>query len=134
MNKFHGPGMALLKVYARDTTIIYLTEEFLEVCTALMPHPCLWEELGLIACLHDTVGEVDVLTETHLRESSELKINVSAYAHIKGPWIELIQLCLTSTDTASGEERGHRVADGFLYWGKGVVGSIGTAEACECRV
>ena len=43
MNEFHSAGMAFLEVYARDTTIIYLAEELPEVCTALMPYPCLWE-------------------------------------------------------------------------------------------
>ena len=118
MYEFHCAGMAFLEVYARDTTIIYLAEELPEVSATLVPYPCLWEETGLVACLYDTVGEIDILTEAHLRESSELQIYVSAYAHIKGSWIELIELCLASTDTASGEEGCHRVADGLLHRGK----------------
>ena len=128
MNQFHGARVALLKIDARYTTIIYLTEEFAEVGATLVPHPCFWEQLWLIASLHDTVGEIDILAKAHLREATQLLIDITTDAHIKGAWEELIQLFLAATNATRGKERRHGIADGLLDRGEGGMGCVGTAE------
>ena len=128
MNQFHGAWMALLQIDTRYTTIIYLTEEFAEVGAALVPHPCLWEQLWLIASLNDTVGEIDILAKAHLRKSTQLLVDITADAHIKGAWEELVELFLAATNATRGKERRHGIADGLLHWSKGGMGCVGTAE------
>ena len=98
MNKLHRTGVALLQVDAGNTAVIDLTEELPEVRAALMPDPRLGEETGLIACLDDAVGEVDVLTEAHLRETAQLQIDITTDAHVIGTGIELVELGLTASD------------------------------------
>ena len=66
VDKLHRTRMALLEIDTGDAAIIDLTEEFLEVRTPFVPHPGLWEELWLIACLDNAIGEVDVLAKAHL--------------------------------------------------------------------
>ena len=58
--------MALLKIDTSDATVVDLPEEFPEVGTTFVPYPGFGKETWLIACLDDTIGEVDVLTKTHL--------------------------------------------------------------------
>ena len=133
MHQLQRAGMPLLEVDARDTAIIYLAEELTEVGAALVPNPCTGEQARLVASLHNTVGEVDVLAEAHLREAAQLQIHIAADAHVERTRIELVQFLLPSANAAGGEETRHRVGDGFLHIGERRMGSIRTAEGI-CRL
>ena len=94
-----------------------------------MPHPCLWKQPAAAACLEDAYGKVDILAETHLRESSETQIDIAADTHVERAWIEFVEFLLSSAYSAGGEEARHRVADGFLCLGERLVCPVGTAES-----
>jgi hypothetical protein len=89
--------VTFLKVDAGNAAVIDLSEELAEVRAALVPHPGLWDEHWPIACLHYTIGEVDVLAKSHLGESPELLVYIPTNAHVEGAWIELIQFFLSSS-------------------------------------
>ena len=131
MYQFQSARMTFLKIDAGDTTVIDLTEELLKVCTALMPHPCLGEEPGLIACLYNTVREIDILAKAHLGETTQLLIHILTDAHVERTGIELVELGLTASDATSGEKGGHRVTDGLLHRGEVGMGSVRTAKGSQ---
>ncbi len=131
VDELQGAGVALLKVDAGDAAVIYLTEKLTEVRTALVPYPGVGEKTWLIACLDDTVGEIDVFAEAHLREATQFQIDITTDAHVIGTGVELVELGFAATDATGSEERGHRVADGLLDRRERGVGSVGTAEGRE---
>ena len=98
-----------------------------------MPHPRVGQQGGLVACLDNAIREVDVFAEAHLREAAQLLIDLTAYAHVVGTGIELVErpLLLAAADAARGEERRHGVRDGFLHRRERRVGGVGTAEGGE---
>ena len=128
MDELQGARVALHEVDAGDAAVVDLTEELTEVGTALVPHPGIGEELGLVAGLDDTVGEIDILAEAHLREAAQLQIDITPDTHVERTGVELVELGLTASDTACGKERGHRVGDGLLDGSEGRVGGVGAAE------
>ena len=130
MYQLERARMAFLQVDTCDTAIVYLSEELAEIRAALMPYPCVWKELWLVACLHDTVAEVDVLAEAHLRETAQLLVDIPADTHIEGTGIELVEFLLASPYSPCSEKGGHRVGDGFLHGSKRGVRSVGTAPTC----
>ena len=66
MYQFQCARMTFGEVDAGDATIEHLTEEFLQVSTSFVPHPCFRNQHRLMSCFYDAVGEVDILAETHL--------------------------------------------------------------------
>ena len=94
-----------------------------------MPYPGIREETGLVACLNDAIGEIDVFTKTHLGETAQLLIDITADAHIERTGIELVELGFSASDATCGEERGHRIADGLLYRCEVGMGCIGAPES-----
>ena len=134
MDEFQGARMAFGQVDAGDAAVVDLTEELPEVRAALVPHPGIGEESGLVACLYDAVGEVDVLTKAHFRETAQLEVDIATDAHVEGTGIELVKFGLAPSDAARGEEGGHGVGDGLLDRRKGGVGSVGAAKGGKIRV
>lgn len=131
VDELQGAGVALLKVDAGDAAVIYLAEELTEIRAALVPYPGVGEKTWLIASLDDTVGEIDVFAEAHLREAAQFQIDITTDAHVKGAGVEFVELGFAAADTTGSEERGHRVADGLLDRRERGVGSVGTAESRE---
>ena len=131
MDEFQGAGMTLRQVDTGDATIVDLTEELTEVRAPLVPYPCLWEESGFVACLHDAVGEVDILAKAHLGKTAQLVIDITTDAHIEGTGVELVEFCLSASDATCGEERGHGVGYGLLNRGKGGMGCIRPPKGCD---
>ena len=74
-----------------------------------MPHPCFGEQAAAAASLEDADGEVDVLAEAHLRESSETFVDVVAHSHVEGTRIKLVELLLSAADATRRKERRHGV-------------------------
>ena len=118
----------LVKVDARYAAVVHLAEELAEVGAPLVPHPCLGEQAAAASGLEYAYAEVDVFAEAHLGEASEAQVDVAAYAHVVGAWVELVELFLASAYSASGEEACHGVAYGLLRVGKRGVRTVGTAE------
>ena len=69
MHELKCAWMTFIEINTCDATIIHLSEKLTEVGSALMPHPCIREQSRLVASLNNTIGEVDVLTKAHLRET-----------------------------------------------------------------
>lgn len=134
MYQFQRTRVALLKIDAGNAAVIDLTEELLKVRAPLMPDPCLGKETGLVACLYDAVGEVDILAKAHLGKTTQLLIYIVADTHVERAGIELVELGLTTSDATSGEEGGHRVADGLLHRGEVGMGSVGPAKGGNLSV
>ena len=58
---------------------------------------------------------------------------MAADAHVKGAGIKLVEFFLAASDASGGEEGSHRVTDGFLHVGEGVMGAVGSSESiCTC--
>ena len=93
-----------------------------------MPDPGLREKTGLITCLYDAVGEVDILAKAHLGETTQLLIDITADAHVKRTGIEFVEFGFSASDATGGEERGHRIADGLLHGCEIGVGCVRTAK------
>ena len=93
--------MALLKINAGNTAVVYLTEEFAEVGTTLVPYPSLRDEGCLIASLDDAIREVDILAKAHLRKASQLLIDLTADAHVIRTGEELVELLAFATTNIS---------------------------------
>ena len=128
MDKLHGTGVQQLQVDAGDAGIAHLAEELAEVGATLVPHPRFGEQATTGASLAQTVAEVDVLAKAHLAETAQLLPEVTAYAHVEGTGIELVELLLATTNASRSEERRHRIADGLLHRREVGVGAIGTAK------
>lgn len=129
MHQLKGARVTLHQIDASNAAIVNLFEELLEIRSALMPDPCLGEKTTTCSTLVDTDTEVDVLTESHLRETTQLLIERPADTHIKGTGIELLVHLFLAAAYATGSEEGrHAVVNGFLHIGETVVGTVGTAE------
>ena len=116
MHQLHGARMAFFQIDACNAAVIDLTEKFTEVGATLVPYPCLRDEGCLITCFNNAIGEVDILTEAHLREATQFLIHLATDTHIIGAREELVKfLAFTSTNAACGKERRHTIGDGFLY-------------------
>ena len=121
--------MALFEIDAGDTAVIYLAEELAEIGTALVPYPSFGDEAWHVACLDNTVREVDILAKAHLGKAAQLLIHIATDAHVERTRVELVELGFSSsTDATSGKKRCHRIADGLLHWCERGMSSIGAAE------
>lgn len=129
MYEFQRFRVFLVKVHACYATVIDLPPEFPEVSAPLVPYPCFGEQSAAFPCFENADGEVDVLAETHLRESSQFHIYVAPDSHIEGAWVELVELLLATPDASGGEERRHGIGDGLLCVGERIVGTVRSAES-----
>ena len=129
-----GAGMAQPEVDACDAGVVDLLEELSECGAALVVDPCCGEEPASCAAFDESVREVDVLAEAHLRESSQTVVDVAADAHVVRPGVELVEpwsvlpFPVASAYASCGEERRHAVVDGFLYGCEPEVCAVGSSE------
>ena len=130
MHKLQTAWMTLHQVDTRNTAVVDLLEELLHISPALMPDPCLGEEAAACPALIYTYAEVNVLAESHLRESAQRFPQISLHTHIEAARIEFsVQLLFAATDASGRKETSHAVADCLLHIRKALMGSIRTAES-----
>ena len=128
MDQFQRVGVFLIEVDACDAAVEHLTPELTEVGAALVVNPCVGEQARLESRLDDANGEVDVFTETHLREAVELVVDLSTDAHVERAGIELVELFLSAANAACGEERRHGIGNGLLHGSERVGRAVGAAK------
>ena len=128
VHQLERSGVELHQIDTGNARVVHLTEELPEVGAPLMPYPCLGEEARRAAGFHDAIRKVDVFAEAHLREAAKLFVDIAADAHVERTGEKLVELLLSTTDAAGGEEGGHRIADGFLHRRERLVGAVGAAK------
>ena len=94
-----------------------------------MKYPSLAKQVTFVTSPYDADTEVDVLTKSHLRETSQLVGHFAKDTHIKTARIELIHLLLAPTNASCSKKGSHRVIDGFLYVRKGIVSFIWSSKS-----
>ena len=95
-----------------------------------MPNPSFREESATCSALVDAQTQVNILAETHGRETAQLTVKAAANAHIERARIELpIHLLFAATNTASREERSHAVTDGLLHICEACVSPVWSAPS-----
>lgn len=125
MNELQTARMPLHEIDAGNAAVVNLLEELLEICTTLVPNPCIGEKATTGATLVDAQAQVDVLAETHGRETAQLPVEAATDAQVEGAWIEpLVHLLLAATNASCSQEGSHAVADSLLHRRKTLVSPV----------
>ena len=90
MNQLEALGIFLIEVYACNAGVVNLFEEFPEVCATFMVNPGIGKETARITALEYADTEINVFTETHAGEATQLLIDLSPHTHIETAGIKLI--------------------------------------------
>lgn len=104
MDNLQAFGIFLVEIDTCNTAVVHLSPELAEVGAPLMPHPSLREQAATATGLEDADGEIDILAETHPRETAKRHVCLPAYAHIERAWIELVEFLIATPYASRGIE------------------------------
>ena len=99
MNEFHCSGMSLFQIDSRNTAIVHLTPEFLEIHAPLVVDFHLRIERDAVARQTYARAHVYVLGE-HLAEAAHFPVDGTRIAHVEGARHELLEAHLAAAYAA----------------------------------
>ena len=129
MNRFQRFGIFFTEIDSSHSRIIYLFIKFLKICPSFMPNIRFGKKPNGISRLKNSDAEVDIFTETHLRKTVQLLVDIPFNSHVETSRMKLAGFFLSSTYSSGRKKRSHGVTDCFLNRSKRFMRSIGSAES-----
>ena len=129
MHQLQRIRILLVQVDACNARVMHLFEEFLQIRAPLVIHPCTRKKPAHIVVLEYSYTEINVLTETHVRETLQGSVHLCAHSHVEAARVKLIHLLFAPANAPGGEKRSHGIINGLLHVTERSVCPVGTTKS-----
>ena len=133
MYQFQRIRIFLIKINTGNARVMHLLEEFLQISPTFMIYPGIRKKTADVTTFEYTDTEINILTETHFRKSSQSLVHCPANSHIKTTGIEFVHLLFSATNASGREERSHGIVDCLLNISERIVCTVGAAKCIGRR-